>query len=458
MECERFSLGMAHSWHGGLANDEEVDKIAEAVMTLNRSGLFKVIPVDDDLEGGSDGSEEKDMLNIDGVFRPPRDAFVTGRRARVRHPGQTVGYFGLPKDTASPPLLPPSSFTTIKNSALHTSTPATASLTRPPIDANPNMRDLPNFQLPFSNVQLLNQSQPCNLSPPPSAEMVSLFGRVPRIPTFSGSTSKADTSFESWKFEVKCLMNENSYNKDLLLQGVRKSLRGEAGTLCMHLGEHASIEDILRKLEGVYGIVERGTTLLQQFYNAKQEGSESVAEYGCRLEEIVNRAISRGAVAKEQANEMLRSKLWTGLKDERVRNATRHKYDMIHDFDALRAELRAMEQEIKELDCLQNKNPKHQRASHMPQIRGEDTEDPSRKSLDELKQKVKTLEEKVSRQSDTTKLLNRILEKVEKMEKNEQKSNREGENSQAKGADSSSSNSKGPLVRDVQRAQGPAKR
>lgn len=225
----------------------------------------------------------------------------------------------------------------------------------------------------------------------------------------------------------------------------------------MHLGENASIEDILRKLEGVYGIVESGTTLLQQFYNAKQESGESVAEYGCRLEEIVNRAISRGAVAKEQANEMLRSKMWTGLRDERVRNATRYKYDMTLDFDALRAELRAMEQEIKELDRVQNKNSIQQRTSHMPQVRGENIGEQTKKSLDELKQKVKVLEEKVARQPDTTKLLNRILEKVEKLEKDDQKSNRESENNKPKAVENKSSNSKGPLARDVQRAQGPAR-
>lgn len=441
---------MAQSWHGRLDDDEEVDKIADAVMTLRRSGLFKVSPVDN-TEDGSDGGEDQKLLNIDGVFRPPGGSvFVTDRRAHVRRPVQIAVNFGHSKASASP-LLPPSSFTANRNSALRTSTPARTSSTRPVTNANPNMRDLTSIPCP------VNQLQPFNLSEPPSAETVSMFGRVPRISTFSGSSSKADTSFEAWKFEVRCHMNENSCNRDLLLQGVRKSLRGEAGTLCMHLGENASIEDILRKLEGVYGIVESGTTLLQQFYNAKQESGESVAEYGCRLEEIVNRAISRGAVAKEQANEMLRSKMWTGLRDERVRNATRYKYDTTLDFDALRAELRAMEQEIKELDCVQNKNSKQQRTSHMPQVRGEDIGEQTEKSLDELKQKVKVLEEKVARQPDTTKLLNRILEKVEKLEKDDQKSNRESENNKAKAVENKSSNSKGPLGRDVQRAHGPAR-
>jgi len=160
---------------------------------------------------------------------------------------------------------------------------------------------------PEFNAQRDGSSHACN-PPIPGVDTLSILGRIPRISTFSGASSKADVSFEAWKFEVKCLMREKACHKDLLLQGVRKSLRGEACKLCMHLGEDASVETIVRKLEGVYGIVESGTTLLQQFYNARQDNDESVAAY-CRLEEIVNRAINRGAVAKEQADAMLRSKL-----------------------------------------------------------------------------------------------------------------------------------------------------
>ena len=74
---------MAQSWHGRLDEEEEVDKIADAVMTLRRSGLFKVSPVDN-TEDGSDGGEDQKLLNIDGVLRPPGGSvFVTDRRAHV---------------------------------------------------------------------------------------------------------------------------------------------------------------------------------------------------------------------------------------------------------------------------------------------------------------------------------------------------------------------------------------
>ena len=95
---------------------------------------------------------------------------------------------------------------------------------------------------------------------------------------FCDSNSKGDVSFEAWTFEVKCLMKDKVYHKDLLLQSVRRSLKGEASRLAMHLGEDASLSD-LQKLEIIYGIVESGTTLLQQFYNSKQDAGETVATY-----------------------------------------------------------------------------------------------------------------------------------------------------------------------------------
>lgn len=71
-------------------------------------------------------------------------------------------------------------------------------------------------------------------------------------------------------------MRDRACHKDLLLQSARNSLKGESSRLAMHLGEDATLEDILQKLERVYGTVESGMTLLQQFYNCRQE-DETVA-------------------------------------------------------------------------------------------------------------------------------------------------------------------------------------
>ena len=150
-----------------------------------------------------------------------------------------------------------------------------------------------------------------------------VFPSPPRLSTFSGGVAKTDVSFEAWLFEVKCLIKDGLYPKDLITLGVRRSLKGEAGKLVMHLGEDATVDEILRKLERVYGVVESGAAILQRFYNSHQEDGESVAAYGCRLEDTISSAIDRGIVSRHQADEMLRNKFWSGLKDERVKNVIR---------------------------------------------------------------------------------------------------------------------------------------
>lgn len=254
----------------------------------------------------------------------------------------------------------------------------------------------------------------------------------PRIPMFSGSASKGEVTYEAWRFEIKCLLKNGCYSQDMLLQSIRRSLKDEPNRLVMHLGEEATVSDVLKKLDGVYGMVESGTTLLQQFYNTKQENEETVAAFGCRLEDILNKAVLRGAVRQEQADQMLRSKLWTGLRDERVRNASRYKYESIGDFDTLRAELRAMEQEVNEMESVRKRENRPMNTTIFQQT--SDHVDSVAKSLSEVMSKVKELEEKVSKQDHSGTMLKEILSKIQRLEEKQL-------------------NLKGPSERGEQRAQ-----
>ena len=51
--------------------------------------------------------------------------------------------------------------------------------------------------------------------------------RVPQLPFFSGEEQKGDVSFEVRKFELNCLIKESVYPDSLILQAIRKSLRGK---------------------------------------------------------------------------------------------------------------------------------------------------------------------------------------------------------------------------------------
>ena len=49
---------------------------------------------------------------------------------------------------------------------------------------------------------------------------------------------------------------------------------------------------------------------------------------------------------------MLRSKFWSGLRDQQLRNASRQKYETIRDCSSLMREIRQIEQEEKNLNCV----------------------------------------------------------------------------------------------------------
>ena len=168
----------------------------------------------------------------------------------------------------------------------------------------------------------------------------------PRFPNFSGE-EKSDTSFEVWKSDVKSVIQDGACSESIILQSIRSSLKGKARSLLLTLPGDASPDQIVHKLEGVYGNTYPSEQLIQTFYAAKQETGESVANYGMRLEGLLQTCIDRGDISLTARNEMLRSKLWSGLSDVNLRNASRYKFDTIHDFEALRMELRTIELDLK---------------------------------------------------------------------------------------------------------------
>lgn len=191
----------------------------------------------------------------------------------------------------------------------------------------------------------------------------------PRLSTFSGDdSSKTDVSFDLWKYEVSCLLEDKLHPEEAIRQAIRRSLRGQAARAARNVGLKADSRAILEKLEAVFGTVEVGQTLLSEFYAARQKKGEDVASWGCRLEDMVNRMQDQGLIPDREANDMLRTQFWTNL-NQRLKDSSRHKFDSVQDFDRLRREIRVIEREYKmaegkdEEDAAKSKKLTSQRAT-----------------------------------------------------------------------------------------------
>jgi hypothetical protein len=65
-----------------------------------------------------------------------------------------------------------------------------------------------------------------------------------------------------------------------------------------------------------------------------------------KLESILQKVYDTGILIPQVRNDMLRAKLWSGLRDSALKNVTRYNYDIIKNFDELRKEVRAVELEL----------------------------------------------------------------------------------------------------------------
>jgi hypothetical protein len=137
-------------------------------------------------------------------------------------------------------------------------------------------------------------------------------------------------------------MRKQNYDKDAMLIAVRRSLRGEAGMVAMRIDLDVNIDDIIRKLDSIYGSVDRKEILLTQFYGARQEKDEDISHWSCRLERIIGKCVDGGLVHHSEVDQQLHFMLWNGLKAS-LKAISGYKYDTIKDFDGLRVALRQIE-------------------------------------------------------------------------------------------------------------------
>ena len=183
-------------------------------------------------------------------------------------------------------------------------------------------------QSPIPRLSLLNRSLQHNTSTLPKEPY------IPKLPIFSGSEepSKGEALYEVWNFGVKCLKSNDYLSEHLLLQAMRNSLRGVARDMLIHLGENASVDDILQKLDGFFGNVATTQTLMQSFYSDCQKEDEPIVAFGSRLEHTLSRAIKSGLIDTIAKDAMLYSKFWTGLKSQTLKSSTRYLYSNVSDF------------------------------------------------------------------------------------------------------------------------------
>ena len=168
--------------------------------------------------------------------------------------------------------------------------------------------------------------------------------QYPKLVPFSGEGGKGETSYDLWKYDLQCLLEERIHSHESIRQALRNSLRGRAARTAKMLGTSATIDDIVHKLDCIYGTGEIGENLLSEFYSASQRGDEDVAAWSCRLEELLAKAAEQTRIDVADRDKMLKAKFWAGLHQD-LKDSSRYKKEAARDFDELRIAIRAIEHE-----------------------------------------------------------------------------------------------------------------
>ena len=79
-----------------------------------------------------------------------------------------------------------------------------------------------------------------------------------------------------WRYEVDCLLEGGVFPPHIISTAILQSLHGPAAMTAMHLGPQASVTELLKKLDDLYGAVETTISLLQQLYNSQHGATESI--------------------------------------------------------------------------------------------------------------------------------------------------------------------------------------
>ena len=212
-------------------------------------------------------------------------------------------------------------------------------------------------------------------------------------------TPKNESTFKSWRLEIESLRSSNMFPEYMVTQSIRNSLKVPARSTLLTLGPRASSEEILHKLESVFGNVASGQSIMQEFYTAVQQPDENVTMWSLRLEEILQRVAEKSSISAEQKNVMLRERFWRSLHSTELQNATQVYYHQTKDFEELRRKVRAEEYErfthkkaLKDVNTVQGKTAQDKKETqHQPLTFNTDAQ----KREQELMKKLDILEKQI---------------------------------------------------------------
>jgi hypothetical protein len=145
------------------------------------------------------------------------------------------------------------------------------------------------------------------------------------------------------------LVNDGNLESHIM-QTIRKSVRGAASETLLSVGEKATLHQLLKEMDTVFGSVASTQKLLQDFYQSQQTDKDSVSQWASnitsQLAEILRRPDSM--IGLENKKLMLQRKFFYGLNDSQIKSGIQHLFDHGVSYERLVEKARELELELAE--------------------------------------------------------------------------------------------------------------
>ena len=199
----------------------------------------------------------------------------------------------------------------------------------------------------LSQDRILNRQAGMQHYEPPRTHFVDTDHKL-TINTFSGleNRPKHESSLEEWKAEIRSIVASGAHSARAITQAMRQSLKGPARRIIVTLSPTATISEILQSVEDIYGNMSSKHTVYREFYTAHQWERETVADWGLRLEDIMQLLQTKRNINEGEKQEMLRETFWRGLANKEIKSALRSAFESKESFEILRRKARAEEHEL----------------------------------------------------------------------------------------------------------------
>lgn len=145
---------------------------------------------------------------------------------------------------------------------------------------------------------------------------------------------------------------------------------------------------------------------MQSFYNDSQKEGESIVMYTSRLEDTLSKAITLGHIETVARDGMLRSKFWTGLFSQQLKQSSRHLFDSTKNFESLLREIRKIQEEITAQRTTGATKSSKQAFQHAERAEASTSSTDLQKELQTITRTMERLEQKIDKNSKSFQQLN----------------------------------------------------